>query len=86
MLALIHLSSHPVVEASQLPSNLLRFKTCSSRFCRRTSQYARGRWVRGATKIVMLQARHHYSPLVMVGDGATDLEAKQEGGADLFIG
>ena len=35
---------------------------------------------------ITLQAQHHYSPLVMVGDGATDLEARQEGGADLFIG
>lgn len=24
--------------------------------------------------------------LVMVGDGATDLEAKQDGGADMFVG
>ena len=24
--------------------------------------------------------------LVMVGDGATDLEARQEGGADIFVG
>ena len=36
--------------------------------------------------IVTMQAQHHYSPLIMVGDGATDLEARQEGGADLFIG
>lgn len=35
---------------------------------------------------VVMQAQHTYSPLVMIGDGATDLEAKQEGGADLFIG
>ena len=33
-----------------------------------------------------MQAQHNYSPLVMIGDGATDLEARQEGGADLFIG
>lgn len=33
-----------------------------------------------------IKAQHNYSPLVMVGDGATDLEARQEGGADLFIG
>ena len=33
-----------------------------------------------------LQARHGYFPVVMIGDGATDLEARQEGGADLFIG
>ena len=35
---------------------------------------------------VVMQAQHNFSPLVMIGDGATDLEAKQEGGADLFIG
>lgn len=34
----------------------------------------------------LLQAEHNHSPLVMVGDGATDLEARQSGGADLFIG
>ena len=39
-----------------------------------------------ALKVCQLQAQHHYSPLVMIGDGATDLEARQEGGADLFIG
>ena len=33
-----------------------------------------------------LQAQHGYSPMVMVGDGATDAEARQPGGADLFIG
>ena len=33
-----------------------------------------------------LQAHHNYYPMVMIGDGATDLEARQEGGADLFIG
>ncbi|KAL0036145.1 hypothetical protein WJX79_005418 [Trebouxia sp. C0005] len=33
-----------------------------------------------------IKAQHNYSPLVMIGDGATDLEARQEGGADLFIG
>ena len=36
--------------------------------------------------LTVMQAQHNYSPLVMVGDGATDLEARQEGGADLFIG
>ena len=32
------------------------------------------------------QAEHGCKSLVMIGDGATDLEARQEGGADLFIG
>ncbi|KAL3150327.1 hypothetical protein ABBQ32_000172 [Trebouxia sp. C0010 RCD-2024] len=36
--------------------------------------------------IKAIKAEHNYSPLVMVGDGATDLEARQPGGADLFIG
>lgn len=32
------------------------------------------------------QEKHGLSSLVMIGDGATDLEARQPGGADLFIG
>jgi hypothetical protein len=32
------------------------------------------------------QAKHGLSSMVMIGDGATDLEARQPGGADLFIG
>lgn len=32
------------------------------------------------------QAKYGYSPIVMVGDGATDLEARQEGGAEIFVG
>ena len=34
----------------------------------------------------MLQEQHGYRSLVMVGDGATDLEARQPGGAEIFIG
>jgi len=34
----------------------------------------------------LLQERYGYAPLVMVGDGATDAEARQPGGADVFIG
>ncbi len=33
-----------------------------------------------------LQAKHGLKSMVMVGDGATDLESRQPGGADLFIG
>lgn len=33
-----------------------------------------------------MQEQHGFSRLVMVGDGATDLEARQPGGADIFIG
>lgn len=32
------------------------------------------------------QATYGYSSVVMVGDGATDLEARLEGAASLFIG
>lgn len=39
-----------------------------------------------ATAIREIKARHGYGTIVMVGDGATDLEARQQGGADLFIG
>ena len=33
-----------------------------------------------------LKSTHNYKTMVMIGDGATDLEAKQPGAADLFIG
>lgn len=32
------------------------------------------------------QERHGCQSLVMIGDGATDLEAREKGGADMFIG
>ena len=32
-----------------------------------------------------LRAAHGYGRVVMVGDGATDMEARQPGGADIFI-
>ena len=32
------------------------------------------------------QEKYGFNRLVMVGDGATDLEAKSPGGADIFIG
>jgi phosphoserine phosphatase len=41
----------------------------------------------GKAKVVAdLKAKHGYSPVFMVGDGATDLEARAPGGADAFIG
>lgn len=38
-----------------------------------------------ATAVRQLRKAHGYKALVMIGDGATDLEARQPGGADLFI-
>ena len=40
----------------------------------------------GLTPAAVHQAQYGYAPLVMVGDGATDAEARQPGGADIFIG
>ena len=42
----------------------------------------------GKAKVVAdLKAKHGYKTVVMVGDGATDMEARDvEGGADAFIG
>ncbi|CAK0781561.1 hypothetical protein CVIRNUC_005405 [Coccomyxa viridis] len=34
----------------------------------------------------LIKEKYDFSRLVMVGDGATDLEARQPGGADIFIG
>ncbi|KAK3262377.1 hypothetical protein CYMTET_28765 [Cymbomonas tetramitiformis] len=39
-----------------------------------------------ANAIVHLKKEHGYHPMVMVGDGATDLEARTDGGAEVFIG
>lgn len=39
-----------------------------------------------ALAIEKLKRAHGYTTLVMIGDGATDLEARRDGGADIFIG
>lgn len=39
-----------------------------------------------ANAIMHLKKQHGYHPMVMVGDGATDLEARTDGGAEIFIG
>lgn len=38
-----------------------------------------------ATAVQQIRKVHRYKTLVMIGDGATDLEARKPGGADLFI-
>ncbi|CAL2262001.1 unnamed protein product [Prunus armeniaca] len=38
-----------------------------------------------ATAVQQIRKAHNYKELIMIGDGATDLEACQPGGADLFI-
>ncbi|XP_021893283.1 phosphoserine phosphatase, chloroplastic [Carica papaya] len=38
-----------------------------------------------ATAVEQIRKAHGYKGLVMIGDGATDLEARKPGGADLFI-
>ncbi|KAA8542547.1 hypothetical protein F0562_023699 [Nyssa sinensis] len=38
-----------------------------------------------ATAVQQIRKAHGYKALVMIGDGATDLEARKPGGADLFI-
>uniref|UniRef100_A0A0D9XUC3 phosphoserine phosphatase n=1 Tax=Leersia perrieri TaxID=77586 RepID=A0A0D9XUC3_9ORYZ len=38
-----------------------------------------------ALAVQQIRQNHGYKTLVMIGDGATDLEARQPGGADLFI-
>ena len=40
----------------------------------------------GCAEAHILQKSLGYEKMVMVGDGATDLEARQIGGADIFIG
>ncbi|PON32241.1 HAD-superfamily hydrolase, subfamily IB, PSPase-like [Trema orientale] len=38
-----------------------------------------------AKAVEQLRKAHNYKALVMIGDGATDLEARKPGGADLFV-
>lgn len=38
-----------------------------------------------ASAVQQIRKAHDYKKLVMIGDGATDLEARKPGGADLFI-
>lgn len=38
-----------------------------------------------ATAVAQIKKEHGYKTLVMVGDGATDLEARKPGGADAYI-
>lgn len=38
------------------------------------------------TSVCALQSQFGFESMVMIGDGATDLEARQPGGADIFIG
>ncbi|KAJ1696762.1 hypothetical protein LUZ63_005274 [Rhynchospora breviuscula] len=38
-----------------------------------------------ASAVQQIREAHQYKTLVMIGDGATDLEARKPGGADLFI-
>ncbi|KAM3374009.1 phosphoserine phosphatase, chloroplastic isoform X1 [Capsicum galapagoense] len=38
-----------------------------------------------ATAVQQIRKAHGYKSLVMIGDGATDLEARMPGGADLFV-
>ncbi|KAL3716591.1 hypothetical protein ACJRO7_008209 [Eucalyptus globulus] len=38
-----------------------------------------------ATAVQQIRKAHGYKALVMIGDGATDLEVRKPGGADLFI-
>lgn len=38
-----------------------------------------------AAAVHQIRKAHDYKALVMIGDGATDLEARQPGGADLFV-
>ncbi|KAI3991047.1 hypothetical protein MKX01_017207 [Papaver californicum] len=42
-----------------------------------------GLW--GLTRMNLLRESHQYKKMVMIGDGATDLEARKPGGADMFI-
>ena len=54
--------------------------------CRRCSEEPTA-WAGGKAKVLgLLKKRYGGAPLVMVGDGMTDVEARQDGCADAVIG
>ncbi|KAK9844585.1 hypothetical protein WJX74_004323 [Apatococcus lobatus] len=81
---------HPIAEALRIPidhvyANTILFKEDGSYAgFDHTELTSRSRGKHAAA--VAIKEQHGSKSLVMIGDGATDLEARQEGGADMFVG
>ncbi|RWR83217.1 phosphoserine phosphatase, chloroplastic [Cinnamomum micranthum f. kanehirae] len=65
-------------------ANKLLFKS-SGEFCGFDTEEPTSRSGGKAIAVQNIRKIHEYRTLVMIGDGATDLEARKPGGADLFI-
>lgn len=81
---------HPIADSLGIPlsnvyANTIRFNSDGS-YCDFDPEEYTSQSGGKAAAIREIKAKHGYSTIVMVGDGATDLEARQPGGADLFIG
>ena len=82
---------HPVADALGLPrervfANTLLFDAATGQYAGfdKTAFTCRSGGKAAATEHIRTLGAH--APLVMIGDGATDLEARRPGGADIFIG
>ncbi|KAF3784558.1 Phosphoserine phosphatase [Nymphaea thermarum] len=58
---------------------------CSGEFVGFNTEEPTSRSGGKAVAVESIKKKHGYKLLVMIGDGATDLEARRPGGADLFI-
>ena len=82
---------HPVADALGIPrervfANTLLFDASTGQYAGfdKTAFTCRSGGKAAATEHIRTLGAH--APLVMIGDGATDLEARRPGGADIFIG
>ena len=84
---------HPVADALRIPrdrvfANTLLFDAAGGAFAGfdKTAFTSRSGGKAAAIKHIKAASGGALAPMVMIGDGATDLEARMPGGADLFIG
>lgn len=81
---------HPIAASLSIPpervyANTLLFKSDGSYAGFDPEQFT-SRSGGKAAAIKEIKSLYGYQSVVMVGDGATDLEARQPGGAEIFIG
>jgi phosphoserine phosphatase len=82
---------HPVADALRIPrervfANTLLFDAASGQYAGFDKTAFTCRSGGKAAAIAHIKSAGGFAPLVMIGDGATDLEARCEGGAEMFVG
>jgi phosphoserine phosphatase len=82
---------HPVADLLHIPrtrvfANTLQFDPSTGAYSGFDTTAFTCRSGGKAAAIAHLKSVHGYAPLVMIGDGATDLEARCAGGAEMFVG